>query len=123
MRRIVQRLDVVSPGIYEDALGTLSRHEWPGNVRELQNVLMRALIVSREMAIGTSTLLGIDGVGEDRGHPLIDIERQRVTRVLEATGWHRGKAGDILGNTRLTLRCKMKEFDIDRDLSGRTLRD
>ena len=123
MRRIAQRLDVASTGISEDALATLARHEWPGNVREFQNVLTRAMIVERGAAIGTSALLGIDGVGEDRGHALIDVERQRVTRVLEATGWHRGKACDILGITRPTLRRKMKGFDIDRVWSGRTLRD
>ena len=32
---------------------TLQAHDWPGNVRELENVLQRAIILSRD---GTLTL-------------------------------------------------------------------
>jgi two-component system, NtrC family, response regulator AtoC len=43
---------------------------------------------------------------------LQDVEREHILRVLEHTGWHFGRACDVLGITRPTLRQKLKEYNI-----------
>src|SRR4029078_12549453 len=37
--------------IPDDVMDTLRRHDWPGNIRELENVLQRAIILSRDGAL------------------------------------------------------------------------
>ena len=34
-------------GIAQDTMDLLSRYDWPGNIRELQNVIERAVVLSR----------------------------------------------------------------------------
>jgi DNA-binding NtrC family response regulator len=123
IQRIAGRLGYPEPRISPKALARLSEYDWPGNVRELQNVLTRAMILTKGSGIIASVLAGIDGHEVVGSHALIDVEKQRVTRALEASGWHRGRACDILGITRPTLRRKMREFGLERIRSGRTLRD
>ncbi len=123
VQRIAKRLGYAVPRIGNRALGKLARYSWPGNVRELQNVLTRALIISRGSSIGAWALAGVEGEEGDAGDILLDVERQRIASVLEATGWHRGKACEVLGITRPTLRRKMSEFNLERVRSGRTMRD
>ena len=86
-------------------------------------MLTRALIISRGSSIGAWALAGVEGEEGDAGDILLDVERQRIASVLEATGWHRGKACEVLGITRPTLRRKMSEFNLERVRSGRTMRD
>lgn len=43
-------------GVAQEFLNALTRYDWPGNVRELENVLERALILSR------SDILGVDAL-------------------------------------------------------------
>jgi len=42
--------------ITEDALVALGRYHWPGNVRELENVIERAVVLSRQPIIGVDDL-------------------------------------------------------------------
>lgn len=43
-------------GVAQEFLNALSRYDWPGNVRELENVLERALILSRSDILGVDSL-------------------------------------------------------------------
>lgn len=43
-------------GVAQEFLNALSGYSWPGNVRELENVLERALILSRADILGTDSL-------------------------------------------------------------------
>ncbi len=45
-------------GVTQEFLGALSYYSWPGNVRELENVLERALILSRADILGVDSLPG-----------------------------------------------------------------
>lgn len=123
VQRIAKRFSYKMPRLSSGALDKLARHDWPGNVRELQNVLTRALIVTKGSAIGEWALVGVDGPEGSGCHALVNVEKERIARALEATGWHRGKACEVLGITRPTLRRKMREFALERVRSGRTIRD
>ncbi|ACL72115.1 sigma-54-dependent transcriptional regulator [Thioalkalivibrio sulfidiphilus] len=41
-----QRLRRSPPGLTDEALASLTRHDWPGNVRELENAIERAVILA-----------------------------------------------------------------------------
>lgn len=118
--RVASRLGFATPRISKAAIEKLCCYPWPGNVRELQNVLTRALIVTGGATIGVASLAGID-VEEAGPKTLVEAERLRVMRALEAARWHRGKACAILGITRPTLRRKMEQYGLERAKSGRTL--
>ncbi|MDO9270004.1 MAG: helix-turn-helix domain-containing protein [Methylobacter sp.] len=92
---------------------------WPGNVRELQNVIERAVILSQ------GTLLDI-APQPTRAHPeaamgklrtLEAVEREHITRTLEATRWQisgaKGVAA-ILGMSPNTLRSRMLKLGVSR---------
>jgi transcriptional regulator with GAF, ATPase, and Fis domain len=99
-----------------DVMRALQRHEWPGNVRELENVLERAVILSRGGA------LRLDGrelsTGPDQASDaLVDVERSHILRVLARVGWRiegEGGAARILGLKASTLRSRMSRLGIQR---------
>lgn len=43
-------------GIQKDALALLMNHQWPGNIRELENVIKKAVILSRVDTIGSHNI-------------------------------------------------------------------
>jgi DNA-binding NtrC family response regulator len=51
-----QRLRRPSPGLTEEALAALGRHDWPGNVRELENAIERAVILADGQDISSQHL-------------------------------------------------------------------
>jgi two-component system response regulator AtoC len=103
--------------ISKDAFSKLMRYEWPGNVRELENVLERALVLSRGGVIEEhdivleSDAVSRAGVGES----LADVEKSHVTSILEHTGWNLSEAAKLLGIHRNTLRLKIKHYGIERE--------
>ena len=56
LQRVSQKNRKEVRGISPDLFAALSRHNWPGNVRELENVLERAVILSRSDVLGTESL-------------------------------------------------------------------
>jgi formate hydrogenlyase transcriptional activator len=99
------------------AMDVLASYAWPGNVRELENLIERAVILSR----GTSLEIPLAGlrVAPDAATPvtLEDAERDHIRRVLEQTagvvGGPNGAAAR-LGMKRTTLQSKMKKLGIAR---------
>lgn len=114
MRRKVDRISM-------DVMTAFLGYDWPGNVRELQNVLLKAV------ATCTSDLITRDLIPDylmndyPESHSeekqlsemsLEEMEKSHVARVLEATGWHRGKACEILGVSRPRLRRIIKQYKL-----------
>jgi len=110
-------------------LDALSGYDWPGNVRELENVLERALILSRSDALGPDLLPPqITGARENvvamepavapmpptSPASLEEAEKQAVIRALEENGNHRERTADALGISRRTLQYKLKKFGLTR---------
>jgi two-component system, NtrC family, response regulator AtoC len=111
--------------ITDEALTMLNNYHWPGNVRELRNVIERAVILS-----GSDTIVPEDLPLELRAHraPMIDSEemglgasgsldelrRKQILTVLEQTGWHQGRASEILGISPSTLYRQLKSYGLTR---------
>ncbi len=97
--------------ISPEALDLLTRYHWPGNIRELENIIERAIILSRHSIILPEDLprririepSGISGTSLPSKISLIEMEKIHIIKVLEETGGNKKKAADILGIDRRTL--------------------
>ena len=103
--------------IPQETMSALSSHEWPGNIRELQNVIERALILSKDGVLRNP--LRMTRRQGTFGPPttLRDAERELILRTLEAVGWVIGGAKGAaikLGLKRTTLINRMQKLGIFR---------
>ena len=107
-------------GIATSAAEKLVAYAWPGNVRELQNVIERAVALTRYTQLTTEDLpdkvlnpsASQSAADADEAVlvPMEDIERQHILRVLRAVGGHRTQAAKILGLDRKTLYRKLEGY-------------
>jgi DNA-binding NtrC family response regulator len=100
-------------GISKKALEVLSGYSWPGNVRELQNVVHRALFLSRNSVIDTNDLPPDMLTGQKAsGRKLEDIEREHILKVYREVNNQKRKAAEILGVDPKTLYRKLSSYGI-----------
>jgi DNA-binding NtrC family response regulator len=109
----------------QEAMDVLVNYHWPGNVRELRNVIERAVILATDNVIVPEDLpmelrtyragVEIEG-GDDDLNPgsLEELRRKQILTVLEQTGWHQGKASEILGISPSTLYRQLKSYGLTR---------
>jgi formate hydrogenlyase transcriptional activator len=103
------------------SMGALQTYPWPGNVRELENVIERALILSRGSALELDESFAPAEAGEGQPRHASDsfdrIAADHIVDVLERLGWKidgRGNAAEVLGLHPNTLRSRMKKLGIVR---------
>jgi DNA-binding NtrC family response regulator len=108
----------------KEARDLLLNYNFPGNIRELENIVERAVVLSRGDTIMTQDLpLNLqEGKVEDlmkearkgRSLPetLEEIERLRITQALEGSYGVQTKAAEELGISERVLRYKMKKYGI-----------
>ena len=114
-RHINPRVRDISP----DGLARLQGYAFPGNVRELENIIERAMILTRDNTLGPDTLLlgGMAPVptqaGNDKPLAMEDAEKNHILQVLAQCGGRKGEAADLLGINKSTLWRKMKRFGIE----------
>jgi formate hydrogenlyase transcriptional activator len=125
--KIARRLERNIDSIPAETLRTLSRMEWPGNVRELENVIERAVLLTRGNVLQLSLcemmppfLAPAPAYAQPEAEPLRDDEDeyQRIVRVLKETnGVIAGSRGAAqrLGVKRTTLLSRMKRLGIDKN--------
>ncbi len=97
----------------EEALAILMSYPWPGNVRELQNIVHRALLLSKNDVIQPQDLPCEFTREQPSGSArLEDMEREHILRVLAASGGQRGKAAEALGIDPKTLYRKLASYGV-----------
>lgn len=104
------------------AMDLLMRYDWPGNVRELENVIERAVILSREQFITPEVLPAnvrmVDAKNNESlaeglvGRSIKEVEKELIIKTLEQTGHNITRAAEILGLTRRGLQYKLKELGL-----------
>jgi formate hydrogenlyase transcriptional activator len=109
--------------IPDEVIEALECHDWPGNIRELQNVIERAVIVTKGRVLDLqATEFGARNGGLSPVRTLVDAQRAHIMATLRETDWviggRRGAAA-LLGLPRTTLITMMKRYGIDRDILGR----
>ncbi len=98
----------------------LQEYSWPGNVRELENIIERAVIVSRGKMLQIAEKLESHHDGDQRGtsdKSLQEIEKDHILQVLKQTHWRiegENGAAAILGINPSTLRGRMRKLGIKR---------
>ena len=111
-----KRIETVS----KKALSSLTAYHWPGNVRELQNIIERAVLLSRgpELVLGDWFRQPTDTPGASGVATLHEVQRAHIMKVLELTGWRvsgDGGAARILGLKPTTLHARMAKLQIHRN--------
>jgi formate hydrogenlyase transcriptional activator len=124
MARVGKRFESIAP----QSLNRLLQYPWPGNIRELENIVERAVILSRgpELVIGADVLPDLPlpefaaPVADARvsaGSTLESLQRTHILTTLEQAQWViEGPAGAAakLGLHPNTLRGRLKKLGIAR---------
>jgi formate hydrogenlyase transcriptional activator len=100
--------------ISQETMDALVRYPWPGNVRELENLIERAVILTRGATLQIPlAVLRPAATDTTSALTLEDAERDHIRRVLERSngvvGGPNGAAAK-LGMKRTTLQSKMKKL-------------
>ena len=108
--------------IPDEVMEALKRHDWPGNIRELQNVIERAVIMTKGPVLEVQTRgFTTQSLGSSPTRTLEDAERAHITKTLRETNWvvggRRGAAAR-LGLARTTLIAMMQRLGIHRENLG-----
>jgi formate hydrogenlyase transcriptional activator len=122
-RRMGKRID----SIPRETMAAFQWHSWPGNIRELQNLVERAVILSRDGVFPnplhkrqtSPVILSSNAQSSLSLMNWEDSDRTLVAETLEQTGWivggPRGAAAK-LGLKRTTLLAKMRRLGISRPI-------
>lgn len=115
IRQANEELNRNVEGFDSGAAEMLASHSWPGNLRELNNVVKRAVLLTRGSQITTAELtLAMGQIRTDNVLQLHDedTERQRIITALQQTNGNKAKAARLLGVDRKTIYNKIEKLGI-----------
>ena len=126
------RMNKIIDTIPSEAMNSMCQYPWPGNIRELQNVIERAVILSRgttlNVRISDLPLPHVTAVSTSEGPVprakrlpvksiLADVNRDEIIQALKDAGGRIGGthgAAARLGLKRTTLISRMKKLGISQ---------
>jgi two-component system response regulator HydG len=124
VRRYAQKNNKPVGGVTEEAREAIVRYRWPGNVRELENVVERAIVLTRGTMIDLRDLPAPvqsggggprEGMRRDGakvvipiGTKLEDVERLLIKETLKETGGDKSLAAQLLGIAARTIYRKLE---------------
>ncbi len=119
-----KKLNKALEGLSSEAMALLMGHDWSGNIRELENVIERAIILSKGKLITPAELPPSMSSGRsslsvtEPGHTLSikkatrSLEQELIEKTLKLTDGNKSKAAKILEISRPILIAKIKEYNI-----------
>jgi DNA-binding NtrC family response regulator len=108
-------------GMTSEARDLLLKYDYPGNVRELENIIERAVVISRNPVVSLDDLpfteerIYADNGGKKGGllrGSIEEMERKLILEAMEKAGDHQTKAAEILGISERMLRYKLKKYGL-----------
>ncbi|OKY74834.1 MAG: hypothetical protein BM485_11390 [Desulfobulbaceae bacterium DB1] len=119
--KICAKLQSQPVSVNEHAMAKMIDYDWPGNVRELENVLTRAVALSRDnkilaediawqpqMATGQNPTMANDST------TLAEAEKQHIENALLRHEWNITHTAQKLAISPTTLRKKITDFNIKK---------
>jgi two-component system, NtrC family, response regulator AtoC len=125
--RFTRRYGLPPKSLSPEAEAALLAYPWPGNVRELAHLMERAILLHEGPTIAVEHLglparsavatvqVGPGTVQVDfsvGGIRLEAVERQLILEALNAAGWNRGRAAQLLDISKETLRYRMEKYHL-----------
>jgi DNA-binding NtrC family response regulator len=106
-------------GFAREARDMLIKYDYPGNVRELENVVERAVVLTRGDYISTEDLPTLSGRGQTSAEGSMkgtveSMEKKMILEALSKSDWVQTKAAEDLGVSERMLRYKIKKYGIVR---------
>ena len=119
----------VIPEVDKEVVAAFKEYPWPGNVRELENVIERAILISRDNRITMRELpdyiyTSIQGRLMEKSKPKADaepepqvldlesVEKRQVAKALKEAEGNISACAKMLGISRNTLYRKMKQYSL-----------
>ena len=106
-------------GFTPEARDALLRYDYPGNVRELENIVERAVVLTRDEVIGRADLpllVQENGAEESERKSLPatveGIERRMIADALSQAEGVQTRAAELLGISERALRYKLKKYGL-----------
>ncbi|HOW53763.1 MAG TPA: sigma-54 dependent transcriptional regulator [Syntrophorhabdaceae bacterium] len=106
-------------GLTREARDVLVKYDYPGNVRELENIIERAIVLTRGDHITSEDLPNLaeqamaGSDGSIRG-TVESIEKTMIIEALVNADWVQTKAAASLGLSERMLRYKIKKYKITK---------
>jgi formate hydrogenlyase transcriptional activator len=127
-RSISKTIDTIP----SDTMSTLTKYPWPGNIRELQNVIERAVILTKGPVLNVPSddlhvpatvnqPVSVAGASRNMRAVLDETERQQIVAALEQSNWTVAGANGAaarLGIKRSTLQSRMQKLGIRISRTG-----
>jgi two-component system NtrC family response regulator len=125
--QFLERFAAEQPGgqrqFSREAMDLLAKYDYPGNVRELENIVQRAVVLSRGTLITTadlpSHLSGLRAEPRDEGEAVTFVERvgaferRLIVEALQAADGVQTRAARALGMSERHLRYKLKKYGLE----------
>jgi len=119
LRRFAERNRKTIRGFTREARELLLRYDYPGNVRELENIVERAVVLTRDevigitdLPLGTQTLEETESVEANMPAAVEGVERRMIKTALARAGGVQTRAAEMLGITERALRYKLKKYGL-----------
>ncbi len=122
LRKFAEKNSKPIQGFSRDARDALLRYDYPGNVRELENLVERAIVLTRDDVVSLGELpltIKETRAGADDQTNLSAVvegmERRMIVEALDAAGGIQTKAADNLGISERALRYKLRKYGLRDD--------
>ncbi|HRR40202.1 MAG TPA: sigma-54 dependent transcriptional regulator [Syntrophales bacterium] len=105
-------------GLSREATDLLLKYDYPGNVRELENIIERAVVISRGPVISVEDLPFQERTpenGRERSGGLMKdsveaLEQRLIEDAMRQVNNNQSRAADLLGISERMLRYKLKKY-------------
>ncbi len=121
LRRFAEEASSKVEGVSREAMDLLLKYHYPGNVRELENLMHRAVVLSRGPGLTTTDFPIHLGTlrPEDRATPatfverVTEFERALIVEALARASGVQTRAARDLGMSERHLRYKLRKYGIE----------